>query len=110
MTQFLLVTDNRFGVLARIVSIVSSSGVNIQTVAVYPVAESRFSVVHLHLQTGEVMADRIRRKLSRLPQVVDIQVGSTEAPVSLVLSSVRIMGAQRADDSFLDDGSTRVVG
>jgi len=45
-----------------------------------------------------------------LPQVVDIQVGSTEAPVSLVLSSVRITGAQRADDSFLDDGSTRVVG
>jgi acetolactate synthase small subunit len=72
MTHLLLVTANRFGVLARITSVVSSAGANIETAAAYPIAASSMSIVHLCIDADGVLAERLRRKLSRLVEVLEV--------------------------------------
>ena len=47
MTRFLLLTTNRSGVLSRIISMVSSTGANIESAVAYPLGDSGISVVHL---------------------------------------------------------------
>ena len=54
--QFLLLTTNRFGVLSRITSVVSSFGANIDTVSVYPVGDSGNSIVCFTLTASEAPA------------------------------------------------------
>lgn len=74
--HFLLLTSNRFGVLSRITSVVSSLAANIETAAVYPLGSSGMSVVHLTVDASEVTTDRLHRRLSRLVDVVEITSGA----------------------------------
>jgi acetolactate synthase small subunit len=77
--QFLLLTTNRFGVLSRITSIVSSFGINIERANVHPVADSSLSLVHLVVEGSEIARVRLLRKLSRLVDVVECS--STESDI-----------------------------
>lgn len=72
----LLLTNNRVGVLSRIISVVSSLSANIETAAVYPLGPSGISVVHLTPDAGEVTRDRLQGWLPRLIDVGDITLGS----------------------------------
>lgn len=83
MTHFLVVTTNRTGVLARISSIVSSTGANIETASVYPVGDADLSVVHLRVDSGPEQAGRIQRKLTRLVDVMEVRVEDQQIPLSL---------------------------
>lgn len=74
--QFLLLTNNRFGVLSRITSVVSSLAANIETAAVYPLGTSGTSVVHLTVDAGDATRDRLHRRLSRLVDVIEITSGT----------------------------------
>ena len=80
--QFLLLTTNRFGVLSRITSIVSSFGLNIESASVYPAGDSGNSVICLTLDTTESIRLRVHRKLSRLVDVLEISSG-LESEVTL---------------------------
>lgn len=91
MTHLLLMTTNRFGVLARITSIVSSAGANIETAAAYPLGESDMSIVHLRIDADEVLTERLRRKLSRLVDVAAIEVDEDEAHLSMAIGQVPTM-------------------
>lgn len=81
--HLLLLTTNRFGVLARITSVVSSAGINIETAAAYPVAGSDLSIVHLSLQDDHVVIQRAVRRLSRLVDVLEVRADEDTAPVSV---------------------------
>ena len=89
MTHLLLMTTNRFGVLARITSIVSSAGANIETAAAYPVGASDMSIVHLRIDADEVLTERLRRKLSRLVDVAAIKVDEEQTHLSMDLAESR---------------------
>lgn len=71
MTQLLVLTSNCCGVLARITSIVSASGINIQTAAAYPIGDSELSMIHLRVAAERDQAERVRRKVSRLIDVIE---------------------------------------
>ncbi len=88
MTHLLLMTTNRFGVLARITSIVSSAGANIETAAAYPMEASDMSIVQLRIDADEVLTERLRRKLSRLVDVAAIKVDGEQTHLSMGLGRV----------------------
>ena len=83
MTHFLVVATNRFGVLARITAVVSATGTNIRTAAAYPVAESDVSIVHLSVESDAIMAERLRRKLMRLVEVIEVRTEVHEKTLSI---------------------------
>jgi acetolactate synthase small subunit len=80
--HLLLLTTNRFGVLARITSVVSSVGINIETAAAYPVAGSDLSIVHLSLQADGIAIQRAARRLSRLVDVLEVRADEDNSPLS----------------------------
>jgi acetolactate synthase small subunit len=86
VTQFLLLTTNRSGVLSRIISIVSSTGANIESAVVYPLGDSGYSVVHLTSETSDNLRDRLVRKLGRLIDVVECSATDESANVSFTTS------------------------
>ena len=73
MTHFLVVSRNRPGVLARVASIVSASGTNIHSATAYPIGDSDLSILHLRIMTIGTDAERFRRKLVRLVDVVEVR-------------------------------------
>ena len=83
MTHFLVVATNHFGVLARITAVVSATGSNIRTAAAYPVAESGVSIVHLSVESDRTIAERLRRKLMRLTEVIEVRADREESPLSI---------------------------
>lgn len=83
MTHFLVVASNRFGVLARITAVVSATGTNIRTAAAYPVADSDVAIVHLSVESDETISDRLRRKLMRLTEVIEVRAERQERPLSI---------------------------
>lgn len=83
MTHFLVVASNRFGVLARITAVVSATGTNIRTAAAYPVADSDVAIVHLSVESDETISDRLRRKLMRLAEVIEVRAERPEKPLSI---------------------------
>ena len=75
MTHLLALTSDTCGVLARITSIVCASGINIDTAAAYPMGDSGLSVVHLRVGADAQAAGRLRRKVSKLVDVVEVHTG-----------------------------------
>ena len=73
MTHFLVVSRNRPGVLARVASVVSASGTNIDTATAYPIGDSDLSVLHLRVSANGLDSDRVRRKLMRLVDVIEVR-------------------------------------
>ena len=87
MTRFLLLTTNRSGVLSRIISIVSSTGANIESVAAYPLADSEFAIIHLVSGSSNVSRERLVRKLSRLVDVVECSATEEDASWQIDLAA-----------------------
>ncbi len=85
MIHLLAVTTNRSGVLARITSIVCASGINIETAAAYPMGEVGLSVVHLCIRAEAEFAERVRRKVARLVDVIEVRVEAEAAGASVQL-------------------------
>ena len=83
MTHFLVVATNRFGVLARITAVVSATGTNIRTAAAYPVTDSDVSIVHLSVESDATIAERLRRKLMRLVEVIEVRTERHETSLSI---------------------------
>ena len=83
MTHFLVVATNRCGVLARITAIVSATGTNIRTAAAYPVAESDVAIVHLSVESDAIIAERLRRKLMRIVEVIEVRAEVHEKTLSI---------------------------
>ena len=81
--QFLILAANKFGVLSRITSIVSSLGANIETVAVYPLQNSELSVVQITAEGSETQRARLLRKLTRLVDVVECSSDTGEGFAAL---------------------------
>ncbi|HYO80282.1 MAG TPA: hypothetical protein VES20_02690 [Bryobacteraceae bacterium] len=94
MTHLLVLTSNCCGVLARITSIVSACGINIQTAAAYPVGDSELSVVHLHVNAGEQEAERVRRKVSRLIDVLEARTEQEQCSSAVHLGMFQHVRAQ----------------
>ncbi|HEU0120115.1 MAG TPA: ACT domain-containing protein [Bryobacteraceae bacterium] len=76
MKNFLLITSDTTGVLARITSIVSAVGVNIAAVSAFPSGKEGTAVVHLRLYADAIESERIRRRLSKLVDVRAVYNGT----------------------------------
>jgi acetolactate synthase small subunit len=85
VTRFLLLTTNRSGVLSRIISIVSSTGANIESAVAYPAGDSGFSVVHLVSDNSPILRERLVRKLSRLVDVIECSGTDKSANITVDL-------------------------
>jgi acetolactate synthase small subunit len=96
VTRFLLLTTNRSGVLSRIISMVSSTGANIESAVAYPLGDSGFSVVHLISDTSAILEDRLVRKLSRLVDVIECSASDESADVSIDFTT-RLRPAHQTD-------------
>jgi acetolactate synthase small subunit len=97
VTRFLILATNRSGVLSRITSIVSSTGVNIHSAGAYPVEDSEFSVVYLTSETSTVLRERLVRKLSRLVDVIECSATEESANLSIDFAShLQSVGAKAA--------------
>jgi acetolactate synthase small subunit len=88
MTHFFAVTCNRFGVLARITSVVSGSGLNIETAAAYPIGGSELSVIHLRVSADRGQAERVRRKLERLVDVLEVRSDHDQQSLAVELGAL----------------------
>jgi acetolactate synthase small subunit len=98
LTQFLLLTTNRSGVLSRITSIVSSTGANIESAAVYPVGASEFAAVHLVAESSDVLRERLVRKLSRLIDVIECSATDRSGNLSIDIAA-HLQGAHAPDST-----------
>ena len=87
MTRFLLLTTNRSGVLSRIISIVSSTGAKIESVAAYPLADSELAIIHLVSESSSVSRERLVRKLSRLVDVIECSATDENANLQIDLAA-----------------------
>jgi acetolactate synthase small subunit len=88
MTHFLVVSRNRPGVLARVASVVSASGTNIDTATAYPIGDSDLSVLHLRVSADGLDSDRFRRKLLRLVDVIEVRTGEETGQLGIDLGQL----------------------
>jgi acetolactate synthase small subunit len=99
VTRFLLLTTNRSGVLSRIISMVSSTGANIESAVAYPAGDSGISVVHLVSDNSPIVRERLVRKLSRLVDVIECSAteegGSLSVDLPVRLKHMTAPGAQQ---------------
>lgn len=83
MTHVFLLVVNRYGVLARITAVVCSGGTNIDSAAAYPVVGSDLSVVHLRMDADFIQLERIKRKLTKLVEVVEVRSDGEQTPLAI---------------------------
>jgi acetolactate synthase small subunit len=83
MTHFLLLTENRHGVLARVVSVLTSLGVNIDRASASPVPGSKWSVIEIYMHLGTLESDRMVRKLSRVIGVLAVRASEAGQHLSV---------------------------
>lgn|GEM_PF-3562040 len=85
MAHFLIVARNHAGVLARITSVVSSTGANIDIARACPMPESDLSVIEIEVGVDNFIRDRLVRKLQRIVDVVAVQASDSGKSVSIEL-------------------------
>jgi acetolactate synthase small subunit len=87
VTHFLLLTEDCHGVLARVVSVLTSIGVNIDRASAAPVSGCRWSVIEIYMKLETVERDRMVRKLSRLIGVLAVEASEEGQHLSVEFAS-----------------------
>lgn len=85
-TRILILALDRPGVLARIITIVTAQGENIDRAEAFPVGGTGLANVHIWIRFSPGATDRVVRKLSKLVDVVELVAGHADS--SLHLSAV----------------------
>lgn len=94
-----VLVENKFGVLARVSSLISRRGYNIYSLAVAPTDDERYSRITIVVDADSTPMDQIVKQLNKLINVISIQQLPTTAAVAreLLLITVKADAAKRAE-------------
>ena len=94
-----ILVDNEAGVLARVASLFSRRGYNIQSLAVGPTDDPGTSWITLRAEGGEAVRIQMQRQLDKLVEVVAVyhMAEGTSVERELALIKVRTDGGRRAE-------------
>ena len=94
-----VLVENKFGVLARVTSLVSRRGYNIESLAVAPTDDPQYSRITIVVDADSTPMDQIVKQLNKLINVIDIIELSPEDSVAreLLLISVTALPERRAE-------------
>ena len=67
-----VLVENKFGVLARVTSLISRRGYNIESLAVAPTDDDRYSRITIAVDVIETPMEQIVKQLNKLINVLDI--------------------------------------
>ena len=71
-STFSVLVENRFGVLARVAGLFSGRGYNIDSLAVSPTNDTRFSRMTIVTHGDEAILEQIEKQLNKLVEVVQV--------------------------------------
>lgn len=94
-----VLVENKFGVLARVTSLISRRGYNIFSLAVAPTDDSRYSRITIVVDADTTPMDQIVKQLNKLINVIDIRELAPHEAVEreLLLITVQADAAKRAE-------------
>jgi acetolactate synthase I/III small subunit len=94
-----VLVENKFGVLARVTSLISRRGYNIESLAVAPTDNELISRITIVVDTAETPMEQIVKQLNKLINVLDIrELAPSESVVrELLLITVQTPGDKRAE-------------
>jgi len=94
-----VLVENKFGVLARVTSLISRRGYNIDSLAVAPTDDPRFSRITIVVDAEATPMDQIIKQLAKLINVIDIRELRPDEAVEreLLLITVRADAERRAE-------------
>ena len=94
-----VLVENKFGVLARVTSLISRRGYNIESLAVAPTDDERYSRITIVVDVDETPMEQIVKQLNKLINVLDIVELTPNESVAreLLLITVRADAAKRAE-------------
>jgi acetolactate synthase I/III small subunit len=94
-----VLVENKFGVLARVTTLISRRGYNIHSLAVAPTDDDRYSRISIVVDAEETPMDQIVKQLNKLINVLDIQeLGPGQAVErELLLATVHAPAEKRAE-------------
>jgi acetolactate synthase-1/3 small subunit len=94
-----VLVENKFGVLARVTSLVSRRGYNIESLAVAPTDDPQYSRITIVVDADSTPMDQIVKQLNKLINVIDIIELAPEDSVAreLLLISVTALPERRAE-------------
>jgi acetolactate synthase I/III small subunit len=94
-----VLVENKFGVLARVTSLISRRGYNIFSLAVAPTDDTRYSRITIVVDVDSTPMDQIVKQLNKLINVIDIQELSPQDAVEreLLLVTVSAEASKRAE-------------
>lgn len=98
--------ENKPGVLARVAGLFSRRAFNIDSLAVAPTADERFSRITIVVDGESAPIDQIIKQLDKLVNVVDIAEldASNSVERELLLATVTVPAAERATIAFEQSG------
>jgi len=98
--------ENKPGVLARVAGLFSRRGFNIDSLAVAPTADERFSRITIVVNAESTPLDQIVKQLDKLVNVVDIAELDNAAAVEreLLLATATVPAADRSKLAFDQSG------
>ncbi len=93
-----VLVENRSGVLARVASLFSRRGYNIESLAVAPTDDERFSRITVVVDVESAPLEQITKQLNKLINVVKISELAPEDAIEreLLLATVRAEGTARS--------------
>jgi len=94
-----VLVENKFGVLARVTSLISRRGYNIFSLAVAPTDDYRYSRITIVVDVDSTPMDQIVKQLNKLINVIDIQELAPQNAVEreLLLVTVASDASKRAE-------------
>jgi acetolactate synthase I/III small subunit len=94
-----VLVENKFGVLARVTSLISRRGYNIQSLAVAPTDDERTSRITIVVDADETPMEQIVKQLNKLINVLDIrELSPSESVVrEMLLITVSTPSDKRAE-------------
>ncbi len=94
-----VLVENKFGVLARVASLISRRGYNIQSLAVAPTDDERKSRITIVVDADETPMEQIVKQLNKLINVLEIRELTPDESVAreLLLISVQTPADKRAE-------------
>lgn len=96
LSTLVVLVENKAGVLARIAGLFSRRGFNIQSLAVAPTDDDRFSRITIVVDVSSTSIDQVVKQLNKLVNVLEIREldSSTSVERELMMATVSAEGSE----------------
>jgi acetolactate synthase I/III small subunit len=105
------VVENKAGVLARVVGLFARRGYNIESLAVAPTEDERFSRITFVYDVGSAPVEQMLSQVNKLINVLSIEAIDDETTIEreLLLATIRLVGNRGDVVSLVEAHSGTVV-